>query len=193
MKNFTQRIDSLKKLPKVEQKVAGEPLPNFSIQWPDNATHTYALQPGQQVFKDSTLVIKALADELKGLSSLRLAKNAQTANGTELSFTTTQPVKILIGYFNDRDAKYLRAPQLENDASANDYGQAEAKIRNAVWIEGMPPVNVHTYSFGAGTHKLSLGKGIVLVFGAVADSESIRIYDAALQDAGTKNIDWLFD
>jgi hypothetical protein len=29
--------------------------------------------------------------------------------------------------------------------------------------------------------------------GAVADTESIRVYDASLQDAGTKNIDWLFD
>lgn len=193
LKNFTKRIDSLKKLPKDVKKIEGKPLPDFSIQWTDNAANTYTLQPGQQVFKDSTLVIKALADELKGLTALRLAKNPQMTSGTELNFTSTKPVKILIGYFNDRDAKYLRAPQLENDASANDYGQAEAKIRNAVWIEGLPPVNVHTYSFTAGTHRLTLGKGTFLVLGAIADTESIRIYDASLQDAGTKNIDWLFD
>ena len=87
----------------------------------------------------------------------------------------------------------MRAPQLENDASANDYGQAEAKIRNAVWIAGMPPLNVHTYSFKAGTHTLKLGKGMCLVLGAVPETEQVRIYDAGLQEAGTRVIDWLFD
>jgi hypothetical protein len=153
----------------------------------------YTLQPGEMIFSDSTLTIKAVADELKGLSALRLPKNKQIAEGTILKFTTTAPIKLLIGYFNDRSAGYLRAPQLENDASANDYGQADAKIQNAVWIPGMPSVNIHTYSFKPGTHTLTLGKGICLVLGAVPDSAQIRLYDAALQDAGTKVLDWLFD
>jgi hypothetical protein len=102
-------------------------------------------------------------------------------------------VKILIGYFVDRDRKYLRAPELEHDASANEYGQADAKIRSAVWIEGMPAVDLHTYSFGPGTHTLQLGKGLCLVLGAIPESEPIKGYDAGLQDAGTKVLDWLFD
>jgi hypothetical protein len=125
--------------------------------------------------------------------AIRVSKNKQVSDGTELTFTASKPVKVLIGYFVDRGRQYLQPPQLENDASANDYGQSEAKIRNAVWIAGMPAVNVHTYSFGAGTHTLKLGNGMCLVLGAIPDTEPVRVYDAGLQDARTKVIDWLFD
>lgn len=193
LKNFTHRIDSLKSLPPVTQKRVVQPLQNATIQWPAANGTQYALKPGELVFSDSSLVIKAIAPELSGLTAIRLPKNAQIVNGTELQFTTAVPVKIFIGYFADRAPQYLRPPQLENDASANDYGQADAKIRSAVWIEGMPAVNLHSYSFKAGTHTLKLGKGISLVLGAVPETVQVPVYDAALQDAGTRVIDWLFD
>jgi hypothetical protein len=193
LKNFTRRIDSLKTLPKVATTVAPKPLANADVLWNGENGVIYNLRPGILPYFDTTLPIKAVAPDLAALTAVRTSKNQQINEGTELSFTTNVPVKILIGYFVDRGAQYLRPPQLENDASANDYGQAEAKIRNAIWIAGLPPVNVHTYSFKAGTHTLKLGKGMCLVLGATPDSEQVRTYDAGLQDAGTKVIDWLFD
>jgi hypothetical protein len=105
-------------------------------------------------------------------------------------------VKVLVGYFNEKigiyDAKksdFLPKPQLEIDASANNFGQAESKITNAMLLGDWPPVNIHTFSFEAGTHTLSLAKGTCLVLGFVDGSQEIKIFDAGFA-GNQKNIDW---
>lgn len=72
---------------------------------------------------------------------------------------------MLVGYFRDDQKKYAKAPKLETDASANDYGQAEPKLTNAIRIAGMPLANVHAYHFEAGKHTLLLPKGYTMVLG----------------------------
>ena len=102
--------------------------------------------------------------------------------------------RVLVGYFASKAAQYLQEPQLETDASANDYGQADIKIANAIQIEGLPPVNVHTYTFKAGTNTLSLGKGACLILGFVDDSARIPVYDAGLSNEGNiRDLRWLFN
>ena len=89
---------------------------------------------------------------------------------------------------------FLKAPELETNASANDYGQAETKIANAVVVKGMPPVNVHSYSFPAGNNTLKLAKGLVLILGFADGDQTIPLYDAGLTESGAKReIDWLFE
>lgn len=85
--------------------------------------------------------------------------------------------------------KYAKAPKLETDASANDYGQAEPKLTNAIRIKGMPLANVHSYHFPAGTHKLLLPKGCTLVLGFTDQSVTPR--NAALAGA-EETMDWMF-
>ena len=100
----------------------------------------------------------------------------------------------MVGYFNSKDAAFLQPPQLETNAYANDYGQAEAKIAHGLTIKGMPSVNIHTYTFAAGTNTLTLPKGICLILGAIAENEPIKVYDAGLYETGNTNeIDWLFE
>jgi hypothetical protein len=193
LNNFAYRIDSLKSRPTNLRKIPRAQLKNAPVKWSVNWGVEYKLERGEKIFSDSTPTIKEVAFELSNLKAIRFSKQKQIDEGTQLTFTCDTAIKLLIGYFNDRDRQYLRAPQLENDASANDYGQADPKIQNAVWVPGMPSVNVHSYSFKPGTHTLSLGKGICLVLGAVPESAQIRPYDAALQDDGTKVLDWLFD
>jgi hypothetical protein len=112
--------------------------------------------------------------------------------GTSLKFSTTRPVKLLVGYFNKSEVDFAKAPELETDASANDYGQGEIKISNAFLSEGLPPVNVHSYSFKAGTHTLNLPKGALLILGFIDGDQEIKIYNAGLGAYG-KEIDWLFE
>jgi hypothetical protein len=99
---------------------------------------------------------------------------------------------LLIGFFNEKNPNYLPVPELETDASANDYGQAEIKISNAVVVNGFPVVNIHSYSFSAGTHTLNLGKGACLILGFVKGNQEIPVFDAGLA-GNKKNIDWLFE
>lgn len=162
----------------------------------------YAVDSGSRVFTDTPFVISAAAPSLKDIKGIRLSAGQQRLQGTALSFTNQEPVEVLIGFFDPKNSGqkgvaigniYLSPPQLETDASANDYGQAEPKIVNALVIEDLPPVNVHAWTFPPGTHTLTLGKGMCLVLGFVKSSDKGKIYDAGLGDPGKKNLDWLFE
>ncbi|MNL37852.1 hypothetical protein D3C87_1600250 [compost metagenome] len=98
----------------------------------------------------------------------------------------------MVGFFNKKDPAYLKAPELETDASANNYGQSEIKISNALVLEGHPPINVHAYSFGAGINTLTLGKGACMILGFISEKQEMRIFNAGLDGKG-KDIDWLFE
>ncbi|WP_426329472.1 alpha-d-galacturonidase [Pedobacter sp. R-06] len=157
-----------------------------------NETESYVIAKDAPLFADTAIKIKEVAAQLVGLKGIKLAKEKQIKIGTDIKFRTKVPVKLLIGFFNQKDAQYLAPPQLETDASANNYGQSEIKISNALVPYGFPPVNVHAYSFPAGTHTLNLGKGACLVLGFIDDKQELRIFNAGLDGRG-KDIDWLFE
>ncbi|MEZ0541036.1 alpha-d-galacturonidase [Fibrella arboris] len=188
---FKYTIDSLKATPSAvaKQRIALRPA-DVTIQSP--AVEAYPIEKGQSVFSDTTAPILGVAPELAGLKGLRLAKATQQLQRTSLTFTATEPVKLLIGFFTEKNATYLPVPELETDASANDYGQAEIKISNAILVGGLPLANVHAYSFKAGQHTLHLGKGACLLLGFIAGDQDVPTYDAGLA-GNKKNIDWLFE
>lgn len=133
--------------------------------------------------------VEAIAPEIAGLSAYQFDGDKQRVEGTTVEFSCTRPVKLLVGYFRDDQKKYAPAPKLETDASANDYGQAEPVLTNAIRIKGMPLANVHAYSFASGTHKLLLPKGYLLVLGFTEGNITYR--NAGLAGA-EETMDWLF-
>lgn len=152
------------------------------------------------LFTDTLIRVKELAAELKDLKLIPVSFKKQVKEGSVIRFTCTKPVKFLVGIFKTQrgafvtDTVYLKAPELETNASADDYGQSEIKISNAVAIDGMPPVNVHSYSFTAGTHELKLGKGACLLLGFINGDQLIPVYDAGLMsDKKGISLDWLFE
>jgi len=144
-------------------------------------------------YSDSSVVVRRVAAPLRGLKGIRQSVTGQRARGTMVEFECSEPVDLLIGFFNKKGSDYLQPPQLETDASANDLGQAEPRIANAVVVDGMPSVNVHAWSFSAGKHRLELGKGFCLVLGFARPMTQIRTYDAGLNEPGKKDLDWLFE
>lgn len=191
LNNLKSSIDSLK-----ANKAAGNiirmPFQNANVRILSPNVESYTLKAGQQIFSDTALVIKDAAIELQGLKGIRLSRADQLSKGTSLKFSTAKPVKLLIGYFNKNEVEFAKAPELETDASANDYGQGEIKISNAVLTNGLPAVNVHSYSFKSGTHTLNLPKGALLVLGFIDGNQEIKMYNAGLGAYG-KEIDWLFE
>ncbi|TCD28268.1 hypothetical protein EZ456_06165 [Pedobacter psychrodurus] len=190
LNHFKRSIDSLKSI-KQGTVVAIVPYKAADVKVL-NATESYVIAKDVQLFSDTTVKIKEVAAQLVGLKGIKLAKDKQIKTGTEIKFSTKVAVKLLIGFFNQKDPQYLAPPQLETDASANNYGQSEIKISNALVPYGFPPVNVHAYSFPAGTHTLNLGKGACLVLGFIDDKQELRIFNAGLDGRG-KDIDWLFE
>lgn len=150
---------------------------------------TVKIAKGAKLFNDLDSVVTDFAPELAGMNAYVMNSSKQRGESTSLTFTTKKPVQLLIGYFRDDQMKYAKAPKLETDATANDYGQAEPQLTSAIRIDGMPQVNIHKYEFAAGKHTLLLPKGFLLVLGATSDKITAR--DAGLSGAD-KAIDWLF-
>lgn len=193
---FRYKIDSLKKNAG-KTVVTTKPFNNATVQ---AAVDYINLENDAAIFPDTALIIKNIVTELTGLKSISISFKQMQQAAKAISFTVDKPVKVLVGYFKTQrgafttDTIFLKAPELETNASADEYGQAEIKISNAIAIEGMPPVNVHVYNFKAGTHTLKLEKGVCLILGFVDGDTIIPAYDAGLMgDLRNKNIDWLFE
>lgn len=190
LNHFKRSIDSLKS---VGSKKAGvvQSFKNASVELL-SGQERYTINNNVPVFSDAAANIKEVTEQLVGLKGIKMNKAQQIKSGTKIKFNSAVPVKLLVGFFSKKDPSYLGAPELETDASANNYGQSEIKISNALVLDGYPPINVHTYSFNAGTNTLTLGKGACMVLGFISEGQHIRIYNAGL-DGNGKDIDWLFE
>lgn len=154
---------------------------------------SYALKEGVKVYTDNDARIAAVAPELQKLSGVRFSDAEQQAKGTSLKFKADRPVKVVVGYFNTNSYTILNPPTLETNAYANDRGQADIKIANAMDIPGLYPVNIYTYTYAAGEQELKLGKGRVLILGFIDAEEEIVIHDAGMvDDPNGPAVDWLF-
>lgn len=191
--NFQAHLQTLK------DKAAGkttdeaqsiEPLHPATVKLSGGALRPVRLSEGAVLLTNMPQAkVQALAPELSGLTAYATDGAAQREEGTKLEFTCTGPVKLLVGYFKDDQKKYAKTPTLETDASANEYGQAEPVLTNAIHLEEMPLANVHAYSFEAGSHTLLLPTGMALVLGFTDSSVTAR--NAAL-DGSDDAMDWLF-
>ncbi|WP_370479515.1 alpha-d-galacturonidase [Tamlana flava] len=153
----------------------------------------FPMKRGMNVYSDNDAQIEGVAEELKRLSGVQFSDKKQQENGTVLHFKTDKSVNILVGYFNTNSYTVLEPPTLETNAHANDRGQADIKIANAMLISGLYPVNVYSYRYEPGEHKLILGKGRVLILGFIEGDEDIAIHDAGLNNLEDGiSVDWLF-
>lgn len=172
----------------VPQTAAIKPLSDAKVGLA-TALNPVKLSAGATLFSNLPGKVKDIAPELNGLTAYCFDSEQQRADGTTLDFTCQSPVKLLVGYFRDDQKKYAKAPVLEVDATANEYGQAEPVLTNAIRIDGLPLANVHTYNFSAGSHKLLLPKGYALILGFTDSAITSR--NAGL--AGPEEtMDWMF-
>ncbi|OYU54996.1 MAG: hypothetical protein CFE25_12295 [Chitinophagaceae bacterium BSSC1] len=188
--HFKHVLDSLKHSPANHLKTRIS-LTNAAVTTSANWVN---LKENAMPFSDSVWQVQDLAEELIGLKAIQLSFQQQQMQGTKLRFSNEAPIKVLVGFFNKKSPEYLKAPELETDASANDLGQAETKIANAIQLKGLPSVNVHSYDFKAGNNELILPKGACLILGFISGNQPIKSYDAGITEKGRKlEIDWLFE
>lgn len=214
-----KRIDSLKKAPpsavaqqaywaqqakksinSVQVKINGEPAKvNFLQQGVDLSSFL----PLEKV--NGKLKIQEIMDEIKGLPFYSIPQNSTENAGRVLEISGKDSVHLLVGYFrpkslpeedenpNDFRIKWLAPPQLETNAQANLYGQAEPVLPRAILLEDGTTIQFHQYSFPPGKHVLQFEKGIFLVGGALLQPIRKPI-DGGLTPFGKDwNVDWLFE
>lgn len=191
LSNFRANIMTLKerlsgKVVEMEEKI--EALNPAVVQLRSALTEV-KLGKGVKLFTDLGGEVEDLAPELEGLTAYVFEGKKQRAEGTAIEFMSDKPVTLLVGYFRDDQIKYAKAPKLEIDATANEYGQAEPKISAAIRIKDLPLSNIHAYNFPAGEHNLLLPKGYVMVLG-FTDSV-VKERNAGLEGA-RETMDWLF-
>lgn len=154
---------------------------------------SYLMKKGEKVFSDKDFVIGEFSEELKNMRLFRFSQDKQAEEGTIISFECKEGVNLLVGYLNTERKEYAKAPTLETDASANAYGQGDVQIANAIDIPGRATVNVHTYTFPAGKHRLNLGKGALMILGFTGAEQKINPRNAGLgANDPSSRIDWIF-
>ncbi|MFD2036976.1 hypothetical protein ACFSKL_19385 [Belliella marina] len=192
--NLKRNIELLERTGSVEVDEKDiTPWVKVAVEWEEELGKTVRINSGQNLSRNEKMVVSRVADELKDFEAFVLDPAQQKEHGTSLKFQTEKPVKLVVGYFNTDSKGFLSPPKLETDAAGNDRGQAEPVVMNAIELENLPRVNLHTYNFEAGKHELNLGKGMVLVFGFIDAATVIEPRDAGLIDASEKvSIDWVF-
>lgn len=146
---------------------------------------TYEVKLGERPFTDRKYKLTELAPELRGLTGIRFSHEA-AKNGryVPVEFEVTEPVRVLIGYFQNERNLWLQVPNLDFASHADERGGVDPVLRNAVAIDECPNVNVHAFRYEPGRHKLELiGKGSFVILGVVPQSVELKKRDAKL---GTK-------
>ena len=150
---------------------------------------TVKLTKGAVLFENrADTRVDSIAPELEGLQAIVLNRDTTRIVGTTIEFEAATPVRMLVGFFQDDDPKWAKAPKLEIDATGNEYGQAEPVLTNAISMVQMPKVNIHQYILPAGHHTMRLPKGIIMVAGFTTTPLQPR--DCGLNGAGDE-VDWL--
>ena len=146
--------------------------------WPSAQFHlistnaeTYTVNPGAKVFTDREFTIQTLAPQLTGLTGIRFAHETAKRGLPPLEFEVSEPVQVLVGYFDSDKKAWLPVPKLEFAAQADERGGVDVVLENAASISECPKVNLHAFRFEAGRQKLELiGRGSFVILGVVPAS-----------------------
>lgn len=153
----------------------------------------YKVGKGTKVYGIPESEIVEIAPELQKLKGFSFIADNQNKKGTQLKFKNDKAVKLVVGYFNTDQKRFLFPPSLETNAAGNTHGEAEVILANAIKLKDLPRVNIHTYKFEPGDNELNLGKGRVLILGFVNADQETTSRDVGLIGADDKEaVDWLF-
>ena len=171
----------------------GEPWRVADVTLLSESKGTYDVKKGTKVYGIPESEIVEIAPELQNLKGISFVADNQNKEGTHLKFKNDKPVKLVVGYFNTDQKRFLFPPSLETNAAGNEHGEAEVILANAMKLKDLPRVNIHTYSFEAGENDLVLGKGRVLILGFIDANQNINSRDVGLIGEDDKEaVDWLF-
>ena len=178
LEDFQTKIAQLKlstnSLPPVDESKI-KPWPAAAFKLLSTNAETYKIEAGAKVFTDRGYTIQHVARQLDGLTGIRFS-HSQAKNGLPpIEFEASEPVYVLVGYFDSKQKAWLQVPQLEFAAQADERGGVDTVLENAATIASCPNVNLHAFRFDAGTQKLELiGKGSFVILGVVPQSVKLK-------------------
>ena len=179
--DFKVQVAELKN-PKASNGTAVPAWPAAKFKLISTNAETYEVKLGARPFADRKYTFTELAPELNGLTGIRFShEEAKNRRPVPLEFEVTEPVRVLIGYFQNERDLWLQVPNLDFASHADERGGVDPVLRNAVAIDECPNVNVHAFRYEPGRYKLELiGKGSFVVLGVVPQSVELKKRDAKL-------------
>ena len=95
--------------------------------------------------------------QLVGLTGMRFShQKAKKGRIIKIDFKVAEPVKVLVGYFQENRDIWLQVPMLEHMAHSNDRDGPDPVPENAADIGdaniNLPRVNIHAFKYEGQTH-----------------------------------------
>jgi len=134
---------------------------------------TYQVKQGAKVFTDRDYAINRIVPQLVGLTGIRFSHGKAKRGGViQIEFEVAEPVRILVGYFQEERDIWLQVPMLEHIAHANERGGIDPVLEDAADIGdadlALPNINVHAFKYAKGRHTLEMiGRGSYVILGVV--------------------------
>lgn len=156
-----------------------KPYPNADFELLSDNGEYYTVENGAKVFTDEDFEIKDIAPEFVGLRGIRFSNKQAQNDVMTFRIKVNERMRLLVGYFQSRDPKWLQVPNPEIEARANERGGLEPRVRNAAIITGLPGLDVHNFEFDKGVYDVEMiGKGSYIILGAVPERHKILRRDA---------------
>jgi hypothetical protein len=150
-----------------------EPLQAAKFKLLTKGVETYEVKKGARVFTDTDFTIDDINPQLEGLSGIRFShKHAKDGGEVRIEIETSEPVKVLVGYFSAFSPDWLQVPALEHVAHANERGGLDPVLEDVADLRSntttLPKLNVHAFDYGKGKQTIEMiGEGSYVILGIV--------------------------
>ena len=147
---------------------------------------------GELIFTDRNWQIRDLAEELVGLTGIRINLGKAIDTGVQVCFELEQDSLVLIGYMQSKGIQWLQVPELETNTHADEHVGMEPVLRNALKADGCPPINVHALRYEKGSHTFFGGTGGFCICGIIPADMPLKPRDAGKNRDDLRLLDWMY-
>jgi len=182
--DFRKQVEALDEEPQAgvaaAEKSAIKPWPAAGFKVLTEGIETYKVEKGAKVFTDRDYAINEIAPRLVGLTGMRFSHGKAKKGGRiRIEFETSEPVKMLVGYFQSKDKIWLQVPMLEHVAHADERGGLDPVLQNAADIGdgtlSLPSLNVHAFNYDKGRQTVEMiGQGSYAILGVVPVNVAVK-------------------
>ncbi len=179
---FKERVENLDQEQTEPRSKPGPRLTGVPFELLSDHAETYELTIGAKPFTDRGYVVLQLAEELEGLTGIRFSINdSRSGRLAPIRFKTEVPVKVLIGYFDEKRNIWAQPPNLDIDSQAALHDGVETIMQNVMQLEGSPAVKLHVFTYDAGEITFDpRSRGSYLFLGIVPADAEITARDVGL-------------
>lgn len=154
---------------------------------------TFAITKGTSAFTDIHYPLNSITPELQNLTGIRFSLQGAQAKGATLKLHFAEDAYVLVGYFENKEGKWLQVPDLETNTHADDRGGLAVVYPHGLGTANGPVLNVHALQYEKGNHEIFLGTGGYVIVGVVSQQEKLRPRKKQYTNGAPASTAWLYE